>query len=314
MVHYAQSWEDPNLLWEVWQRSCPDHVHMVASGGDHALELLQKGLPAVHAYDTEANQLQHIHAKLDALHHAQRDQLFGYGSARRSKGLLHDGKLEGYLRIFSQRVLPWMILGRHREGLAQQTSPADQVNYLRQHWTSWMWRRSISMLFSPKNVDKNARHQGLVDTEGRQKLPPTYYASFERILGQTRLSDNPYLDYLLYGRHAHSVLPYLEDASFTPQGRLHLHQEPLQAALAILKPEKRFIHASDILESYPEPQIPGFFRAVDQACTSGSSFVFWDHRYATPIPAFFQEGWTRLDIQASDRVPFYHSFHAFQKL
>ena len=65
MVHYAQSWEDPNLLWEGWQRSCPNHVHMVASGGDHALELLQNGLPSVHAYDTEANQLQHIHAKLE---------------------------------------------------------------------------------------------------------------------------------------------------------------------------------------------------------------------------------------------------------
>ena len=32
-VHYAQSWEDPLLLWEIWQRTCPDHVHMVASGG-----------------------------------------------------------------------------------------------------------------------------------------------------------------------------------------------------------------------------------------------------------------------------------------
>ena len=132
-------------------------------------------------------------------------------------------------------------------------------------------------------------------------------------MGQTLLSANPYLDYLLYGTHAHSSLPYLEDLSFTPKGRLHLHQEALQPALEALKPDKRFIHASDILESYPEPQIPRFFHAVDQACTSGSSFVFWDHRYATPVPAFFLEGWTRIDIQTPDRVPFYHSFHAYQK-
>lgn len=313
MVHYAQSWEDPHLLWDVWQRTCPDHVHMIASGGDHALELLQKGLPSIHVYDTEGDQLAHIQAKLDALHHAQRDQLFGYGNVHRSKGLLHDGKLEGYLRIFSQRLLPWMISARHREGLAQQMNPADQVNYLHQHWTSWMWRTSIAYLFSAKNVDKNARHQGLVNTEGRQKLQATYYASFERILGQTLLSDNPYLDYLLYGRHAHSALPYLEDASFHPQGRLHLHQEALQPALEGLKPAKRFIHASDILESYPESDVPSFFQAVDQACTSGSTFVFWDHRYATPIPPFFRERWSALDLDASDRVPFYHTFHAFQK-
>lgn len=313
MVQYAQSWEDPKLLWEVWQRTCPDHVHMVASGGDHALELLQKGMPVVHAYDTAADQLQHIQAKLNALHHAQRDSLFGLGSIDRSKGLLHDGKLEGYLRIFSQRVLPWMISGRHREGLAQQTSPAEQVNYLQQHWTSWLWRTSIAFLFNPKSVDKKARHQGLVDTEGRQKLPPTYYASFERILGQTLLSANPYVDYLLYGRHAHSALPYLQDAAFTPKGRLHLHQKALQPALEALKPDKRFIHASDILEGYPEPQIPRFFQAVDQACTPGSLLVFWDHRYTTPVPAFFQEHWTALDIHTPDRVPFYHIFHAFQK-
>ena len=313
MVRYAQSWEDPNLLWEVWQQTCPDHIHMVASGGDHALEMLQKGLSVVHAYDTEANQLQHIQAKMETLHHAKRDQLFGYRNASGSNGLLHNGKLEGYLRIFSQRILPWMISGRHRQGLAQQTSPTDQVNYLHQHWASWMWRTSIAFLFSPKNVDKNARHQGLVNTDGRQKLSPTYYASFERILGQTRLSANPYLDYLLYGRHAHSSLPYLEDPSFTPKGRLHLHQEALQPALEALKPDKRFIHASDILESYTEPQIPLFFQAVDQACMSGSLLVFWDHRYTTPVPATFQQQWTALDIHTPDRVPFYHRFHAFQK-
>ena len=312
-VHYAQSWEDPLLLWEIWQRTCPDHVHMVASGGDHALELLQKGLPSVALCDPESNQLGHVEAKLRALHHRDRNRLFGYGAHAKSQGLLHDGKLEGYLRLFSQRILPLMVSRQHREGLALQGDPQAQVTFLETHWNSWLWRQAIAYLFDPAQVDKNARHPGLVDTQGRTKLPTNYYAAFLRILGQTSLRENPYLDYVLYGRHAHSYLPYLEDAHFQPEGRLHLHHGALQPWLDTLPPAQRFIHASDILESYPEPALPKFFHSVDAACQTGSLLVFWDHRYATPVPEFFAKGWQRIPLTRIDRVPFYHSFNAYQK-
>ena len=169
-VHYAQSWEDPLLLWEIWQRTCPDHVHMVASGGDHALELLQKGLPSVALCDPEPHQLGHIEAKLRALHHRDRNRLYGYGPQAKSQGLLHDGKLEGYLRLFSQRILTLMVSRQHREDLAQQVDAQAQVTFLETHWNSWLWRQAIAYLFGPAQVDKNARHPGLVNTQGRNSL------------------------------------------------------------------------------------------------------------------------------------------------
>ena len=312
-VHYAQSWEDPLLLWEIWQRTQPAHVHMVASGGDHALELLQKGIERIEICDTERAQLEHVQGKLKALHHKDRDRLFGYGAKTASQGLLHDGRLEGYLRLFSQRILPWMVSAQNRQGIALQEDAISQVTYLERHWNSWLWRKTIAYLFDPKQIDNNARHPGLVHTSGREKRSINYYHNFLQLLGKTKLSENPYLDYILYGKHAHSTLPYLEDSSFQPGGRLILRQEALQTLLQSTLPAKRFIHASDILESYEEQALPSFFQAVDQACSSGSLLVFWDHRYSTPIPPYFLTLWDAIPHTQLDRVPFYYAFHAFQK-
>ena len=313
-LHYAQSWEDPRLLWKAWSDFPCDEVHLIASGGDHALELLHRGIPRIHVYDTEVAQLKHIEQKILALDSPHRDRLFGAGAFALKGGLLHAGRLEGYLRTFSRTLLPVLVSRRTREALYETTDIPSQLDfYHSSQWQSKRWRWFAQRYFSPERVNTRARHPGLIQNQGRSAVTPNYLAQFEQCLATHRLADNPYLDYLLFGGHAHGDLPYLKGDLHDVQPRILLHPEGLQQALQKLPPAPRFIHASDILEGYPSEGIDDFFRTINQSTTSGSTLVFWDHRFQTTPPAFFLESWCRIAPPFPDRVPFYHRYHIYHR-
>ncbi|MEJ6498725.1 MAG: DUF3419 family protein [Cryomorphaceae bacterium] len=313
-VYYAQSWEDPVLLHTVWASAPTENVHMVASGGDHALHLLQGGIPSASLYDTEAAQLEHIRLKVKALTLKNRDQLLGYGRFAQKNGLLHAGRLERYLRLFSRQLLPLLIAPSIREKLAQQPSPEAQKAHFEGPWQTKRWQWFSQRYFSPKRVDQHARHPDLTLSQGREAIVPDYVAQASKNLGLFLLSDNPYLDYVLFGGHVHSQLDYLHRQGADPGTKLTLHHQSLQQALDPLVPAQRFVHASDILEGYAVEEVPGFFTTVHRACAPGSSLVFWDHRFVTTPPDWFLSEWSPLQVDAPDRVPFYRQFHAYRRL
>ena len=103
ILHYAQSWEDTQLLQQIIGKHPAQYHHMIASGGDHAFSLVEFGVEHINLVDSEVIQLEHIQSKIKALKHPKREILFGIDGV--NNGLLHSGKLEKYLRKFST-ILP----------------------------------------------------------------------------------------------------------------------------------------------------------------------------------------------------------------
>ena len=50
-----------------------------------------------------------------------------------------------------------------------------------------------------------------------------------------------------------------------------------------------------------------------RACSTGSTLIFWDHRFRTQPPASWLESWKPVTNLPPDRVPFYHCVHAYTK-
>jgi hypothetical protein len=313
-LHYAQSWEDPRLIQHLWTRHPADHHHLIASGGDHALELALRGFSNLHLYDLESAQLTHIQSKIQALNlrEADRNKAFGYRKGRR--GLLHDGQLERFLGFFARTLVPLLVPPTTRELLRNAYHTDAQLAIWDGPWQTARWRWVAQRYFEPKRVDDSARHPGLTAESGRTKQPINYLNQFRDKLATFTLADNHFAEYPLYGQYRTSGIPYLDEGLCgTPLRHLHLHHQSLESALGTSEPGLRGIHASDILEGRSTSEVALFFHTVDRASAPGSTLIFWDHRFRTEFPEWWLQTWTRVTDLPPDRVPFYHQVHAFIK-
>lgn len=282
---------------------------MVASGGDHAFSLLRHGVTHIHLIDTEHAQIGHVQKKLAALSASNRDELFGVSSRR---GLLHGGKLEGFLQKFS-RVFPILLAPGARKQMVQADSTAQRGEVYAQKWDTRRFQFLTSRIFSLENVDTKARPLGLIQDKSKKPRQVNYLDQFKEKILAHRLIENPYVDYIIHGYHKHSRLDYLQGNWIPESDALLFHQMDMKSYVKELPRARHMIHASDIMEGTDEEYNDDFFAVVDKACTPGSLFLYWEHRYAITVPHSFQNQWTLVKVTENDRVPFYNNFYLWKK-
>lgn len=282
---------------------------MVASGGDHAFSLLRHGVTHIHLIDTEHAQIGHVQKKLAALSASNRDELFGVSSRR---GLLHGGKLEGFLQKFS-RVFPILLAPGARKQMVQADSTAQRGEVYARRWDTRRFQFLTSRIFSLENVDTKARPLGLIQDKSKKPRQVNYLDQFKEKILAHRLIENPYVDYIIHGYHKHSRLDYLQGNWIPESDALLFHQMDMKSYVKELPRARHMIHASDIMEGTDEEYNDDFFAVVDKACTPGSLFLYWEHRYAITVPHSFQNQWTLVKVTENDRVPFYNNFYLWKK-
>ncbi|MCH1534486.1 MAG: BtaA family protein [Schleiferiaceae bacterium] len=309
MLYYSQSWEDTYLLRSIVDTHEVEHYHMVASGGDHAFSLLRHGVTHIHLIDTEHTQIGHVQKKLAALSASNRDELFGVSSRR---GLLHGGKLEGFLQKFS-RVFPILLAPGARKQMVQADSTAHRAEVYAHKWDTRRFQFLTSRIFSLENVDTKARPLGLIQDKSKKPRQVNYLDQFKEKILAHRLIENPYVDYIIHGYHKHSRLDYLQGNWIPESDALLFHQMDMKSYVRELPRARHMIHASDIMEGTDEEYNDDFFAVVDKACTPGSLFLYWEHRYAITVPHSFQNQWTLVKVTENDRVPFYNNFYLWKK-
>jgi hypothetical protein len=286
-----------------------EHYHMVASGGDHAFSLLRHGVTHIHLIDTEDAQIGHVQKKLAALSAPNRDQLFGVNSRR---GLLHGGKLEGFLQKFA-RVFPILLAPGARKQMVQADSTAHRAEVYARRWDTRRFKFLTSRIFSLENVDTKARPLGLIQDKSKKPRQVNYLDQFKEKILAHPLIGNPYVDYIIHGYHKHSRLDYLEGNWIPESDALLFHHMDMKSYVKELPRARHMIHASDIMEGTDEEYNDDFFAVVDRACTPGSLFLYWEHRYAITVPHSFQNQWTLVKVTENDRVPFYNNFYLWKK-
>lgn len=235
-IRYAQCWEDADVLLEALDPQPGDHCLSIASAGDNALALLARGPAKVTALDLNPAQLCCARLRCAAyrnLEHSELLQLIGSAPCeerdalyRRCRASLDDetrafwdarpglvargigdaGKFERYFRLFRSRALP-LVHGRRRvASLLVHRSPDERARFFAQSWDTWRWRLLFRIFFSRFVMGKLGRDPRFFDyVEG---------SVADRILHRTRHaleildpSANPYLQWILLGRHA-TALPF----------------------------------------------------------------------------------------------------------
>jgi S-adenosylmethionine-diacylglycerol 3-amino-3-carboxypropyl transferase len=234
-LRYAQCWEDADVLLEALDIR-PGHVCLsIASGGDNTLALLSRGPERVIAVDVNPAQIACLELKaaayrlleceevrelLGSLPSRRREQLYRrlrssvsadsrrFWDARMEAirmGIGGAGKFESYFRLFRSRVLPLIHPRTRVARLLLDGTRAARETFYDAAWDTWRWRLAFRAFFSRLVMGRLGRDPGCFRyVEGDVA---------SRILARTRYAltalnptDNPYLQWILMGRHT-SALP-----------------------------------------------------------------------------------------------------------
>jgi S-adenosylmethionine-diacylglycerol 3-amino-3-carboxypropyl transferase len=346
-LRYGQCWEDADILLEALDIR-PGHVCLsIASGGDNTLALLSRRPDRVIALDLSPAQIACLELRVAAyreLCHAELLELIGsLPSSRRQDhyrrcrsqlstdtrafwdthpetialGIGGAGKFERYLAIFRTHVLPLAHPRERTLRLLRAMSRDERESFYEGRWDTWRWRLLFRLFFS--------RH--LMCRLGRDPAFFRYVRGSvaEEILGHTRHaltalnpSENPYLQWILTGRHLTALPCALRPENFevirAHLDRLEWHCCSLERFLETRKKHSidRF-NLSDVFEYVSPHNYSRLLERLVHAGRSGGRLAYWNmlvHRCRPPEMAERLRPLTGLAwrLHAEDKAFFYRAF------
>lgn len=309
-IGYAQCWEDADVLLEALNIQ-PGHVCLsIASAGDNTLAMLCRSPARVIALDLSLPQIACLELRVAAyreLSHAELLELIGSRPSQRrgdlyqrgrkllspevrdfwdarapaiAKGIGSAGKFEHYFELFRRRVLPLIHSRKTVEQLLRGGTPAQRLEFYEQQWNTWRWRGLFKMFFSRFAMAKLGRDPSFLryvkgNVAGRI-LERSRYA-----LTELNPAENPYLQWILNGRHG-DVLPFaLRPENFEPiragLDRLEWHCQSIERYLdehcdVVID---RF-NLSDIFEYMSEENYERLLALLLNAGRSGGRLAYWN--------------------------------------
>lgn len=349
ILRYAQVWEDADILMEGLDIQPDDICLSIASAGDNALAMLAKGPRKVVAIDLNPSQLACLELRVAAFRHLERNDVLAligsiadgarrprlYAEVRGSlsetarafwdvrpewiaRGIGHAGKFENYFRLFRERIMPLVHSRQTIDALLLPRDVKARRTFYSHRWDTWRWRVLFHVFFS----------RAMMGALGRD---PSFFryvegSVAENILSRTRHAltelapaENPYLQWILTGRHGSALPFYLREENFDSirQNLDHLewHRVPLEDFLGS-HPVGTFskFNLSDIFEYLSEETSDGVFRLLADFARPGGRLAYWNMLAPRQPPASLAGRVTALNdlssrLHAQDKAFFYSAFH-----
>ena len=345
-IRYAQCWEDADVLVEALDVQPGDVCLSIASAGDNALALLTRNPSRVIALDLSPAQLACVELRVAAyraLEHAELLELIGSTPSRkrrelyaRCRPLLGDaarrfwdsqpaevaagiggaGKFERYFGMFRRYVLPLVHRPREIAALLRGGSRSERGAFYRRHWDTLRWRLLFQVFFSRFLM-------------GRMGRDPSFFAYVEgnvatRILDRAKHAvtelnpaDNPYLQWIMIGRH--EALPLaLRPENFqtirTNLDRVEWRCQSIEDFLASREPRSvdRF-NLSDIFEYMSEANYVSLLERIIAGAKPGGRLAYWNMLVPRTRPDFLAHRLRPLTelaarLHLADKAFFYNRF------
>ena len=347
LIRYAQCWEDADILLEALDIQPGDVCLSIASAGDNALSLLARKPQRVIVVDLSPAQLACLELRVAAyreLDHGELLELIGSRPSERREALYRRcrprlsagvrdfwdarprevalgiggaGKFERYFEIFRRHVLPLVHSRKRIEQLLRGGSRAEREAFYENQLNTWRWQLIFRIFFSRYVM-------------GRFGRDPSFFRYVEgavssRILARARHAltalnpaENPYLQWILTGRHI-TALPFaLRPENFTAirdnLDRLEWHCQPLEQFLAATG-ERTFdaFNLSDIFEYISLENYQHLLGQLVRSGRSGARLAYWNTLAARHRPDSMADRLRSLDelsqsLHAKDKAFFYCAF------
>jgi S-adenosylmethionine-diacylglycerol 3-amino-3-carboxypropyl transferase len=346
-IRYAQVWEDADVLVAALDPQPAHTVVSIASAGDNALSLLSRGPARVVALDLNPAQLACLELRVAAyreLEHAELLELIGSrpspwraafyprlrpqltapvrafwdGHPRAiAAGIGSAGKFERYFATFRHCVLPFVHSRARIAALLDGGTREERDAFYAERWNTWRWRLMFRLFFSRFVM-------------GRLGRDPAFFryvqgSVADRILARTKHAltilnpaENPYLHWILTGRHGaalpHALRPENFAAIRANLDRLEWRQQSLEEFLAA-EPGVRVDrwNLSDIFEYMSEENTASLLERLAHASHLGARLAYWNMLAPRSRPAALAHRLVPLEdlaarLFAEDKAFFYSRF------
>ncbi len=346
-IRYAQCWEDADILLKAVNMAAGSSCLSIASAGDNTLALLSLEPRELVALDINPTQLACLALRVAAYKTLNHTELLGLIGSRpcnnrktlyqRCRGELSTGeqvfwdargkdidrgfgsigRFEAYFELFRRRLLPLIHGADTISELVTPRSAAERECFYAEKWDNWRWRLLFGLFFSRFFMGRTGRDPELFRyVEGSVS---------SRILARTRHAltvqdpaSNPYLCWILYGRH-HDTLPHaLRAENFDiirdNLDRLHWHCSSVEDYLAA-NSDKRFdaFNLSDIFEYTSSTDYAGLLKVLINASRPKARLVYWNMLAERSRPRQLADRLTPLEslaasLHSQDKAFFYSRF------
>lgn len=347
-IRYAQCWEDADVLIAALApkgRNCVS----IGSAGDNSFSLLAAGAASVSVVELNPAQIACIELRRTAyltLEYEEFLQLLGsrdsnnrisyYNKCRSTMnenarifwdghqemiaaGIGGEGKFERYFKIFRKWFLPLAQTNRRVESLLQSASLEQRLSFYNREWNNRRWRIIFRLFFSRWVM-------------GRMGRDPEFFryvdgSVAERILKSTRHAlvdldpaNNPYMHWILTGKHGDALPHALREESFhsirerlADGNAFTVVHEPLEAFLHQNCKQYDAFNLSDIFEYMSEAATNQLLREIVQHSRGGARLAYWNMLVPRSRPREMKDMLLSLhdealELLAKDKAWFYSRF------
>ncbi len=231
-------------------------------------------------------------------------------------GLGNAGKFERYLGLLRRFVFPLLHSRLEFTELLQPKSPDERQRFYEQRWNTYRWRFLMRIFLSRtvmSRLGRDTRHFRYADESiSRHLLERARWA-----LVELDPAINPYLHWILNGRHGTSLPLWLQEDSFSAirnhLDKIEVRHQSLDSFLREL-PDRHVnrFNLSDVFEYMSETETAAVFSEIARSAQDGARILYWNMLVPRESPESLRYAFRRADAEALalhrlDRAFFYRS-------
>lgn len=347
MIRYANVWDDADILCEALAPvGKGGRILSIASAGDNVLSLLTLDPKEVVAADINCTQLMCLELKMAAFLEFNHEKLLAFLGVKPSKtrvedyhlllrrrlslsavnfwdahkedialGVIFAGRLERYIRLINQYLLPSIHSKKVRESLLKERTHLERIEFYDNTWNTFLWRWLFKLAFNKYFLNWMGRDPVFYDH--------VYDTISERILARTRhalielpTNNNPYLAYVIHGNYTMEALPRYLRPEFKDEITDRLERITLVCAPIHQTGKGNFdgFNLSDVFEGMEEGEFENCYQTLLMQAHPQARIVYWNLLVARDVPDQFLD-YVKPIVDLSevlhwrDKAWFYQAFH-----
>jgi S-adenosylmethionine-diacylglycerol 3-amino-3-carboxypropyl transferase len=235
IIRYAQGWEDTDILRKALQIRKGDVCLSICAAGDNTLSLLLDDPAKILAIDLSPAQLACLRLRMvmyKELNHQEFLELFGsiksdtrmafldrctkhlsdednvmwhnYRKNIQAYGIGGIGKFERYFRIFRTCILPLVHSRQTISDLLTEKPQNERELFYNRTWNSFTWRMLLRGFFSRTMMGRLGRDPAFFSYV-TGSVADHVMRRVKHAFTELNPSENPYLFWILTGRHQHAL-------------------------------------------------------------------------------------------------------------
>ncbi len=344
IIHYANCWEDADVLLNVLAPQPGSSILSIASAGDNAFALLSSAPEKLVAIDLNREQLYLTELKQIAIKHFEHNEFLRFSGIlpcsdrlkmfnlinsdlsspaqnfwwqnreNIEKGIIFCGKFERYFLLFRKYILPLVHSKRDVRKLFSVKSAAEQEIFYRKYWNTFRWKLLFRIFFSKFVMGRFGRDPEFLK-QVEINVEEFIFSRAQKHLADINCQRNYFLSMIMNGQFNNQLPFYMREENYL---RIKMNINKLEllegyAQDAVKLGEKfDYMNLSNIFEYMPVTVFKETAEVLYNGLNKAGKMAYWnlmvERNISMILPEKFSPVAVPYQIKSADMGFFYRDF------